>query len=299
MSGNPGARWDAFWWIAGIVLVLVTSLSLAWCYWEELRGDQESLSTTVRNVGLVIGGAIAILFAVWRSIVAEKQAATAQSGLLNERYQKGAEMLGSKMLPVCLGGIYALTRLAREHPGDYHTQIMRVLCAFVRHPLEVEKEDQVTNKLSEGVLVIVKALRERNEAQIKIEKKEKYSLGLSGTDLCGVYLSKANLSYAYLAETNLNRVLLVKANLINANLVEANLSMAHLAGAKLISANLFQTDLTGADLSGADMSDCKGLTQEQIDRTIVFKDHPPNLTGAVDANTGKPLVWSGRSITEY
>ena len=134
MSGNPGARWDAFWWIAGIVLVLVTSLSLAWCYWEELRGDQESLSATVRNVGVVIGGVIAILFAVWRSIVAARQATTAQLGLLNERYQKGAEMLGSKVLAVRLGGIYALARLARDHSGDYHTQIMSLLCAFVRNP---------------------------------------------------------------------------------------------------------------------------------------------------------------------
>ena len=80
MNGNPAERWDAFWWIAGIVLVLVTSLSLSLSYWEELRGDRESIGTTVRNVGLVIGGAIAILFAVWRSIVAEKQAKTAQRG---------------------------------------------------------------------------------------------------------------------------------------------------------------------------------------------------------------------------
>ena len=56
MGWNPAARGDTFWWIAGIDLVLVTSLSLSWCYWEELRGDQESLSTTVRNVGVVIAG---------------------------------------------------------------------------------------------------------------------------------------------------------------------------------------------------------------------------------------------------
>ena len=73
-------------------------------------------------------------------------------------------------------------------------------------------------------------------------------------------------------------------------------ALTPLAGAKLISAKLFQAKLTGADLSDADMRDCKGLTQEQVDRTIVFKDRLPNLTGAVDANTGKPLVWSGRFI---
>ena len=32
------------------------------------------------------------------------------------------------------GGIYTLMRLAREHPRNYHTQIMSLLCAFVRNP---------------------------------------------------------------------------------------------------------------------------------------------------------------------
>ena len=52
-----------------------------------------------------------IPIAIWRSTVAEQQAITAQSGLFNERYQKGAEMLGSKVLSVRLGGIYALRTL--------------------------------------------------------------------------------------------------------------------------------------------------------------------------------------------
>ena len=81
------------------------------------------LATTVRNVGLMIGGAEAILFAVWRSIVAEKQAKTAQLGLLNERYQKGAEMLDSGGLSGRIGGIYALAGLAHEDPENYHTKI--------------------------------------------------------------------------------------------------------------------------------------------------------------------------------
>ena len=51
-------------------------------------------------------------------------------------------MLGSGLLAVRLGGIYALDRLARDHPGDYHTQIMRLFCAFVHHHPVVEKEEQ-------------------------------------------------------------------------------------------------------------------------------------------------------------
>ena len=65
--------------------------------------------------------------------------------------------------------------------------------------------------------------------------------------------------------------------------------MAHLDGAKLISANLPYADLTGAILSDADMRGCIGLTQEQIDQAVVQEGRPPNLEGAVDANTGNPL----------
>ena len=43
-------------------------------------------------------------------------------------------MLGSGTLAVRLGGIYALQRLATEHPEQYHIQIMQLFCAFVRNP---------------------------------------------------------------------------------------------------------------------------------------------------------------------
>ena len=329
MSGNPGARWDAFWWIAGIILVLVTSLSLAWCYWEELRGNQESLSTTVRNVGLVIGGAIAILFAAWRSIVAEKQAATAQRGLLNERYQQGAEMLGSEQLSVRLGGIYALARLAREHPGDYHTQIMRLLCAFVRNPsgkpveaplptndltaqaefgggFESYDEDDYDagGQLREGVEVrpqrvrediqaVMTAIGQRSNEQINAEEGEKYGLDLREADLKTVYLADANLERANLYRANLEGAVIIGSNLDRAHLYEANLHGASLLGSTLRSSNL-----TVADLSAADLRKCTTLTQEQLDRALAHEGPPPDLTGAVDADTREPLVWRGGSITE-
>ena len=59
---------------------------------------------------------------------------TAEQSLLNERYQRGAEMLGSDVLSVRLDGIYALDRLAAEQPASYHIQIMQLFCAFARRP---------------------------------------------------------------------------------------------------------------------------------------------------------------------
>ena len=145
------ARREGFWWGAGIAALLTTGILLSWVYWEDLRGDHESLSTTIRNLAFVIGGIIAIVLAVWRSVVAERQANTAQRSLLNERYQKGAEMLGNDVLSVRLGGVYALQRLAEEDSKQYHIQVMRLFCAFVSDP---QKESVKGVETSEGNRVV-------------------------------------------------------------------------------------------------------------------------------------------------
>ena len=66
----------------------------------------------------IAGGAagVGLPLAIWRTKTADRQADTAQQSLLNERYQKGAEMLGNSALAVRMGGIYALQRLAEDHP---------------------------------------------------------------------------------------------------------------------------------------------------------------------------------------
>ena len=117
------------------LMLLAAVLTLSIWFWDLWRGEEESVGMAIRNLVLAIAAIAALPLAIWRSKVAERQVATAQGGLLNERYQKGAEMLGSKDLPVRLGGIYALADLSREHPEDYHTKIMSLLCAFVRHPV--------------------------------------------------------------------------------------------------------------------------------------------------------------------
>ena len=119
--------------IAVLLCVAIAGVVLSIVFWEWL-GAGESGSSTIRNVGLVGAGLIALPLAFWRSIVADRQAKTAQQSLLNERCQRGAEMLGNGVLSVRLGGIYALQRLAEERPEQYHLQIMRLFCAFARQP---------------------------------------------------------------------------------------------------------------------------------------------------------------------
>ena len=196
-------------------------------FWDWLTAG-ESGSTTIRNLGLVIAAAIGLPLAIWRSKVAERQAVTAQHqsetsqrqaetaqrSLLNERYQKGAEMLGSTVLSVRLGGIYALSRLAREHPEDYHVQIMSLLCAFVRHPTSEDVEtprgwkEEGNNRpirVREDVQAVMTAVCERSKTQIEIEEEVQYQLDLSDADLNGVQLKDADLNGANLEECRSER----------------------------------------------------------------------------------------------
>ena len=308
-------RSNTVWVVAWFGSVLIAAAVLSIMFWSWLS-DGESNSTTIRNLSLVIAAIIGLPLAIWRSIVAERQADTAQLGLLNERYQKGAEMLGSEVLSVRLGGIYALARLSCEHPGAYHIQIMRLLCAFVRNPTkeffeaplptnglvnqpkfnsgcdeEVDKDDEDrTQRAREDVQAVVTVICTRSKAQIEIEQVEKYRLNLSRAFLADVSLAGANLFRADLSFANLTGAGLEEANLMYTNLMEANLTSA-----VLCDANMDGAWLRAANLTGVEMSSCTGLTQRGLDLAMADSDRLPILENAVDAETGKPLVWRGAS----
>ena len=294
-------RRNAGWYATGLIAALLAS-GLSWWLWDWLRNTQngfETPSTTIRNLGLFVAAPIALGLAVWRARVADRQAeaaqtqvVTSQGGLLNERYQKGAEMLGNEALSVRLGGIYALVRLACEHPEEYHVQIIRLLCTFVRHPPPENNEVAYVNenwrpqKLRSDLQEIMREIGQRSDAQIKIDElqQEDYSrLDLRYAELPGVFLVGANLS---------------GVNLFGANLVGAVLNDAELIAGDLSDADLTGTDLSDSNLTGANLRGCKGLTQEQLDEAKVNNDNPPILYRTFDAETGEQLVWRGKPVTE-
>lgn len=293
----------------------------------------------IRDYGLLIAAVVAFPIAVWRSRVAERQADaahrqveaahrqadTAQRSLLNERYQKGAEMLGSRVLAVRLGGIYALQRLATEHPEEYHVQIMRLFCAFVRLPtpegtdavgLGGHQAGEATRAGAAGgnvrprqdVEAVMEAIATRSKVGIGLERDAEFRLDLRGAQLGGlvlmnfkdVDLSWANVSFADLSRLNLRPhtdmswVHAVSVDLSDACLVDANLSVTRFWGA-----DLSGTLLQGANLSGAAFSDigedtpCR-ITQAQLDSARADPNRLPHLSGVVDAETGLPLVWRGK-----
>ena len=310
--------WLGRWWAATLLGASAIVLVILWvtvdgsCDWV-MRAwrwltNGESGSTTIRNIGLVIGAGLALWLTVRRIKVADRQAETAQKslltaqkGLLHDRYQKCAEMLGGGLPAVRLGGIYALRQLATEHPEPFLPLVVRQYCAFVRHPFESNDGEAggrspAPEGGSEGLREDVRAAMESIVLLNSDPKTRKemmgLSLDLSGANLSGANLSEVDLSRANLSNANLflaslsgadlsnanlfradlSRVILSHANLSRALLLGANLSGSNLSGANLTGAHLSGVDLSGAELCGAILSGAD-LADANLSRT--------NLSGAI------------------
>ncbi len=62
-------------WLTLVAIVLVCSVALPAAGWDWLRSGvgesgAESNSTTIRNIGFLIAGMLALVFAVWRGVLA-------------------------------------------------------------------------------------------------------------------------------------------------------------------------------------------------------------------------------------
>ncbi len=251
-------------WAAIIVLVAITiTVAVSYDYWSWLNSGEEAPSATIRNVAFILGGVIAVGFAIWRSTIASAQAETARiqsdvtrRGFLNERYQKGAEMLGSSTLSVRMAGIYALERLALDHAELYHVQVMQLLCAFARTPTGTEKipghittgygDKEGNPRVREDVQAAITAIGRRSDESIVLEKAEQFRLNLRGVDLREAELSALNLSGAVLVNANLN-----DCRAFDANLSGTDMQLCKMRGSKIRDANLCGSIVLNADLTGA------------------------------------------------
>ncbi len=281
----------SFWFGILSVLFLGAGVAASMEWWGWLHSKEPatvSNSETLRNVGLLIGGGLAFVFAGWRAWVAERQAnATqtqaqmaqnqadiAQKSLLNERYQRGAEMLGSEVLSTRLGGIYALEGLAEEHPSQYHIQIMKLFGSFVRNPAtgnsgQDENGDDEATELREDVQAVMDAVGRRGEAGLAIEKEVNFTLDLRGANLSFARLSGANLEKANLMGAKFRFANFFDTHLISPDpsdpiptrenqpqarpILEGEHISPDLAGMEDRCANLSLSILTDADLHGANL----------------------------------------------
>ena len=273
----------SFWFTIGFFAIGIAGFAAALAFSKSIHPETSSEVSpleTIRNVVLIVGGALAFGFAWWRAIVAERQADAARSqvetaqhqaetalrALSNERYQRGAEMLGSSTLAVRLGGIYALQQLATEHPDQYHIQVMRLLCAFVKNPTKDEILDRplvidgelMPTRIREDAQDALFAIGKRSWNQIQIEKREQFRVNLHGANLTGAdlrrsNLDRANVTHAKLADADLEEASVKGACLVGANLTGANLDIASFTKSICRQARFTRVYASEADFSGADL----------------------------------------------
>ena len=117
-----------------VYALAIVALTVWGCFHFRQELQQEEFSAVVRNVGVVSGGLIALGLAVWRSTVAARQATTARKSLLNDRFQRAAEMLGNSSVAVRIGGVKALAELAAQHMDQYYVSVANLLEAFAQCP---------------------------------------------------------------------------------------------------------------------------------------------------------------------
>ena len=298
-----------------MVAVLGIGIFISVSFWESLHGNRESLSTTIRNLGLVIGGIIAILLAIWRSLVAQRQAVTARLSLLNERYERGAAMLGSDILSTRLAGIYTLQLLALSEPLQYHTQIMRLFCAFI---VQASRNTDPSNyrcvsdelahneviwagpdsslSLPADIQAAIEAILRRSKEGVDIERRVILRLGLSGANLRGARLMSADLSHAELTNADLSGAFLTEANLSDARLDGANLSNIDWWDADLSNTSFIRPSETGKEPKLKNRNPAIGLRQDDLVDAFAESERPPKIEGVFDAETGIPLVWNGKRV---
>jgi pentapeptide repeat protein len=274
-----------------------------------------------------IGGAalfVGLLF-TWRNLRATQlKLDIDREAQLTNRFTAATSQLGAQLsdgkpnVEARLGGIYALSSIARDSPRDYWP-VMEILTAYVRHNAvwrNIEQEDSLPSSVRSpeskprtDIQAILTVLGRSTPPEPKARPDQKFDLrytNLRGAEFWDARLERtdfwdAHLEGAKLWGARLEDAKLVKAHLRGANLKgvkfegadlsEADLTGADLTGADLTSADLTSADLTGADLTGADLRNATGLTREQVVSAQDKGDGallPQDFTGASTKAKSRP-----------
>lgn len=139
--------------VLGAGLLAVAAVTLAWLLVDFFAAlARPEGHDDVRNIGLTIAALIGFPLLIWRAIVAQQQARTAQENLITSLINKAVEGLGAEKtvkekgkeqthpnIEVRIGAIYQLERIAhtQAHSGTDkgardHIRIMEILCAYIR-----------------------------------------------------------------------------------------------------------------------------------------------------------------------
>ena len=211
---------------------------------KEFAAENEARRTLVQ----LLGG-LALLAGLWLTL---RQVRASESGQVTERFSRAVEHLGSDRLPLRLGGIYALERIALDSRRD-HWAVMEVLSALVRteSPRDDSKSGPIVSRVAQVALSVI-SRRDVNFDGVHHLDLRWTNLGLA--ELPDARLARADLSFSELSGSRLMGADLTGAKLISVAAVGADLSRACLDRAQTSGAHITGARLDFALLRGVDLS---------------------------------------------
>lgn len=257
-------------WILLILLALSTSMLIIKFVPTALEDSIEILQHIAIIVGVIVG--LGLLYQRNALMINE-----------NQRFIKAVEMLESTSVPVRVGALHALGRIALER--GFFEQCKQIITLYVQNECEStlmkeqKKEWQKSHKahrvLFEDIKVAINILsgfKTQNRINLQGLDFEGINFKKNGVELKNIDFSYSNLKEANFGETadlssckfkgaelsgvdlsdsNLHGVNLSNANLSDVDLTGANLAQANLKGANLCNANLYSASLPYVNLNGA------------------------------------------------
>jgi Pentapeptide repeats (8 copies) len=209
---------------------------------------------------LTAAGLIGTLFYTAKSYrVAAENLRVTEYSKFSEAFGKAMEALADPGIPVRVGGIHALGRLALGSRAD-HARIIGLLCDHLRqtYPHTLDVDGAPADPPSEppaDTQAALDVIRKRNALW------DEDPIDLSRCCLSGASLQDTKLRAANLSHSDLRGVRLEAADLRQADLSDSFLSFANgrkvqlrkavLRNAELESASFPEADLRGIDLTGA------------------------------------------------
>ncbi len=167
-------------------------------------GDLKIKNTDdLRNYALFATAVLAIPFAIIIGWIANKAAnsavensETAKKAQVTTSFTAAITQFGDKELSIRLGGIYALRKIAEDHPESYKDVVGNTLQAFIRSTSKYELTE--TEEIKEDIAAALASL-----VGLRIKRISLPFTVLNRADLKNAYLKGANLQASDLKDANL------------------------------------------------------------------------------------------------
>jgi hypothetical protein len=208
---------------------------------------------TITGIFTASGLVFTIYYAARNVSLAERTAAenlrATLDGKLTDRFAKAIELLSSDSVPVRVGAIYALERIARDSVDD-HWPIMEISCAFLREKFPADQHDTRSARPEDARAVATLLRRRERGRESPNDKLDLSSTNVSGLNFECAVMRNANFDGSYLIGT-----IFEKADLSGATFANAKCKQAIFRASKLVKAFLNGADFTRASMENADILD--------------------------------------------